>query len=55
MNQRQSSSRDFGISMVWDTQSMNTMAAHEQMAVTVLRFWHLHGEGPSVYEYYDST
>ncbi|KAH3802420.1 hypothetical protein DPMN_156096 [Dreissena polymorpha] len=55
MNQRQSSSRDLGISMVWDTQSMNIMAAHEKVAVITLRVWHLHGEGPSVYEYYDST
>ncbi|KAH3803931.1 hypothetical protein DPMN_132203 [Dreissena polymorpha] len=52
MYQRQSSSRDSGISMVWDPQSLNIMTAHEPAVVIISRFWHLHGVGPSVYEHH---
>ncbi|KAH3802417.1 hypothetical protein DPMN_156093 [Dreissena polymorpha] len=55
MNQKQSSSRDVGISMEWDTQSMNNITAHKPAAVIILRFWHLHELGPSIYEHHNST
>ncbi|KAH3815727.1 hypothetical protein DPMN_144258 [Dreissena polymorpha] len=55
MNQKQSSSRDSGVSLVWDPQSMNIMIAHELAAVIISRFWYLYGVRPSVYEHHDST
>ncbi|KAH3802416.1 hypothetical protein DPMN_156092 [Dreissena polymorpha] len=41
--------------MVWDPQFMNSMTANEPAAVIILRFWSLHGAGPSVYEHHEST
>ncbi|KAH3703907.1 hypothetical protein DPMN_078959 [Dreissena polymorpha] len=36
------------MSMVWNSQSMNIITAHEPAAVIISRFWYIHGTGPLV-------
>ncbi|KAH3803933.1 hypothetical protein DPMN_132205 [Dreissena polymorpha] len=55
MYQRKSSTQDYGISMVWNPQSMNIMTAHVPAAIIISRFLHLHDVGLPVYEHHDSS
>ncbi|KAH3708260.1 hypothetical protein DPMN_067707 [Dreissena polymorpha] len=55
MIQQQASSRDSGISIVWDPQALNIMTSHEPASVIISRFCHIYRAGFSVYEHHDST